>query len=614
MVLFLLILLLVSYQLLTTAKVNKKQSFLFLFYLSYINILATLFLWHVFNRALFNITAWLIPTAENLLNAILSLLVSLVLFNSLQLYLYLQKDKNFIKRQKLTVWQSISLILSVFLIFVGCLLYTSSHWVMTTMGNVRFDQIIYVMSQPLTGTDPDKIKDFIVGPLLSGVFYTSVFSSILYFYVTHSFGRKNQKNKKKRFIALPTLVLSLMVLIGGLFLGIHEIGYADVKAYYFESTKIYDDYYVDPERVELKFPEKKRNLIYIFLESMEGSYSSVNNGGIREENLIPNLTNLGLFEGINFSNGENLGGMMQIPGANQTASAMVAQTSGLPLRAASGLLNVNQYGKGEGLFFPGAYSIGEVLEKEEYNQMLFIGSKGEYAGRGSYFKQHGNYEIRDYQWAKEQSIIPEDYYVWWGYEDRKLFDFAKDSLQELSIKKEPFNFTMLTTDTHFEDGYATDETQDLFDDQYSNVIHDSDQRVFEFIEWIKQQPFYENTTIVIAGDHLTMDKDFFDGIDANYQRNVYNVFLNTEKKEYNNKNRLFSAVDMFPTTLSALNVEIPNNRLGLGVDLFADQETLMEQLGYENMYNEVSKRSTFYDKKLMQGSDYEVEESQKIKE
>src|SRR5699024_2033955 len=206
------------------------------------------------------------------------------------------------------------LILSVFLIFVGCLLYTSSHWVMTTMGNVRFDQIIYVMSQPLTGTDPDKIKDFIVGPLLSGVFYTSVFSSILYFCVTHSFGRKNQKNNKKRFIALPTLVLSLMVLIGGLFLGIHEIGYADVKAYYFESTKIYDDYYVDPEIVELKFPEKKRNLIYIFLESMEGSYSSVNNGGIREENLIPNLTNLGLFEGINFSNGENLGGMMQIPG------------------------------------------------------------------------------------------------------------------------------------------------------------------------------------------------------------------------------------------------------------------------------------------------------------
>src|SRR5699024_5596126 len=259
------------------------------------------------------------------------------------------------------------------------------------------------------------------------------------------------------------------------------------------------------------------------------------------------------------------------------------------------------------------YSIGEVLEKEEYNQMLFIGSKGEYAGRGSYFKQHGNYEIRDYQWAKEQSIIPEDYYVWWGYEDRKLFDFAKDSLQELSIKKEPFNFTMLTTDTHFEDGYATDETQDLFGDQYSNVIHDSDQRVFEFIEWIKQQPFYENTTIVIAGDHLTMDKDFFDDIDPNYQRNVYNAFLNTDKKDFNNKNRLFSAVDMFPTTLSALNVEILNDRLDLGVNLFSDQKNVMVQMGYENMHNEVSKRSTFYDKKLMQGSDYEVEESQKIK-
>src|SRR5699024_2998432 len=149
-----------------------------------------------------------------------------------------------------------------------------------------------------------------------------------------------------------------------------------------------------------------------------------------------------------------------------------------------------------------------MINKEGYNQILFMGSKSEFAGRNRYFEQHGNYDVRDYHWAIKKHLISKDYYEWWGYEDRKLFDFAKNSLQELSNKKEPFNFTMLTTDTHFEDGYATDETQDLFGDQYSNVIHDSDQRVFEFIEWIKQQPFYENTTIVIAGDHLTMDKDF----------------------------------------------------------------------------------------------------------
>lgn len=614
MLFFLAILLIVTYRLLSHTQINRKKIVFNLLYLSYIDLLLSLFLWHIFDRAIFNVKAWLIPTNNNLLNAVLSLLVSLILFNLLQLYLYLIKANKIHIRSSLSIWQKISFVISTLIIFVGTLLTTSSYWVMRTMGNVRFDQIIYVLSQPLTGTDPDKIKDYIADPLLNALFITSIICSILYFIISHSFKRKQDSIKKTNIlISIATIGTSLIAFIGGLSLGIHEIGYADVKAYYFESTKLYDDYYVDPRNVDLKFPEKKRNLIYIFLESMESSYTSVNNGGIKEENLIPNLTNLGLFEGINFSNSEDLGGMMQIPGANQTASSMVAQTSGLPLRATGGLLDVNQYGKGEGAFFPGAYSLGEILDQEGYEQMLFIGSKASFAGRGAYFTQHGNYEIRDYDWAKENNLIPDDYYVWWGYEDQKLFDFAKDSLTELSDRDKPFNFTMLTTDTHFENGYATDETEDLFGDQYSNVIHDSDKRVFDFLEWIKDQSFYDNTTIIVVGDHLIMDKDFFDNIDPDYQRSVYNVVLNANKNEASNKERLFSAVDMFPTTLSVLNVEIPNDRLGIGTDLFSETPTLMEKMGYESIYNELSKRSSFYDKYLMQGSDYEVEENNKDK-
>lgn len=194
-----------------------------------------------------------------------------------------------------------------------------------------------------------------------------------------------------------------------------------------------------------------------------------------------------------------------------------------------------------------------------------------------------------------------------GYEDEKLFDFAKDSLTEIADENEPFNFTMLTADTHYEDGYATDETPDLFEDQYSNVIHDSDEKIKEFIDWMKTQPFYEDTTVVLVGDHLTMDSDFFEDIDPSYQRTVYNVFLNTGKNEVNNNNRLFSALDMYPSTLSALDVQIPGDRLGLGVDLFSGEQTLMEQMGYEAFDEEMTKRSDYYDEYLMQGSDYDIE-------
>ncbi|GEQ38335.1 hypothetical protein TH5N_14630 [Tetragenococcus halophilus] len=83
--------------------------------------------------------------------------------------------------------------------------------------------------------------------------------------------------------------------------------------------------------------------------------------------------------------------------------------------------------------------------------------------------------------------------------------------------------------------------------------------------------------------------------------------MNTGKNEVNNNNRLFSALDMYPSTLSALDVQIPGDRLGLGVDLFSGEQTLMEQMGYEAFDEEMTKRSDYYDKYLMQGSDYDIE-------
>lgn len=56
----------------------------------------------------------------------------------------------------------------------------------------------------------------------------------------------------------------------------------DIKAYASNrstySTFI-DDNYIDPKSVDIQFPEQKRNLIYIYLESMENTYADEKNGG-----------------------------------------------------------------------------------------------------------------------------------------------------------------------------------------------------------------------------------------------------------------------------------------------------------------------------------------------
>ena len=122
----------------------------------------------------------------------------------------------------------------------------------------------------------------------------------------------------------------------------------------------------------------------------------------------------------------------------------------------------------------------------------------------------------------------------------------------------------------------------------------SSRQLVEFIRWIQQQPFYENTTIVLVGDHLTMDSDFCANVSPECQRGVLNIFVNAPVMAVNTKNRIASTMDMFPTTIAALGGEIEGDRLGLGTNLFSGRPTLAEELGMDQLNAEVRKNSLFY--------------------
>lgn len=155
---------------------------------------------------------------------------------------------------------------------------------------------------------------------------------------------------------------------------------------------------------------------------------------------------------------------------------------------------------------------------------------------------------------------------------------------------------MLTVDTHFEDGYICPLCgEEHGENQYGNVMSCASRQVVDFVNWVKEQPYYENTTIVIVGDHLTMDSDFCNTVSRSYQRGVYNTIINAPIEPIYEKNRVVATMDMFPTTLAALGVEIEGNRLGLGTNLFSELPTLAEQFGIEKLNQEIRKRSIFYE-------------------
>lgn len=479
----------------------------------------------------------------------------------------------------------IGIVCSFIIVTLAVLICFSIKWMFDTWINLSMDELIYHLTAPLEGTNKEMIWQYVRACVVPTVLIMTGITVLVLF------ERKREK-PCWRVIAVVVVVISILAQTCSVYGAWKKLDISGYMANQGEVSTFIDDNYVDPRNVELTFPEQKRNLIYIFLESMEDTYGDTENGGGFEENVIPELTSLAR-KNEDFSGKDTtLNGGYCMPGATWTMGAMFGQTSGLPLNISIDGNAMDTQGK----FFPEIITIGDILESAGYTQTLMMGSDATFGGRRNYFSQHGNYNIKDYNYAIEQGWIPEDYKVWWGYEDQKLFTYAKKELQELASGDQPFNLTLLTVDTHFEDGYPCKICSDTYgDNQYANVMACSSRQVSEFVKWIQQQDFYSNTTIVVTGDHLTMDSDFCDGVDDNYKRKVYTAYINADATSVSAK-REYTTYDNFPTTLAALGVQIEGDRLGLGTNLFSSIQTLVERYGYETEQKELQKKSDLIDK------------------
>ncbi|MCD8104620.1 MAG: LTA synthase family protein [Lachnospiraceae bacterium] len=385
----------------------------------------------------------------------------------------------------------------------------------------------------------------------------------------------------------------------------------------FDSSTFIAEVYVDPNSVELTFPEEKRNLIWIYVESAESSAQDTESGGLFDVNYIPEMTELAETY-VSFSQSELIEGASVAPASGWTVAGLVAQTVGLPLKLYGySAKSIDNTMKNYDYFLPGATTLGDILEANGYKNYFMCGSDFDFGGRRNYFTQHGNYDIYDYDRAIEDGKIDSDYYVWWGFEDEKLYEFAKEKLLEIADEDEPFNFSMLTVDTHHQNGYVCDLCEDTYDDQYANVWACASSQLYDFVSWIQEQDFYENTTIIITGDHCSMDSDFYgeytyDKHNGETVRKVYNAFINVDPSVADTdaqKNRKFTTQDFFPTALASLGVAIEGDRLALGTNLFSGTPTLSEEYGYEYLYTELNKKSVFYNQKLLYPSSENTDES-----
>jgi len=493
-----------------------------------------------------------------------------------------------------------------FVLLLALILASVVGWSIEYFG-VGLEQIIFTLTSPMKGANSgvvvvDAFKTCLPA-ILSVMAVYIAFAIIdcklnLKLAVTGKIGKKLVNFNLSKVFRAFICILCVVALFASAFYANSKydvVGYVKQKN---DTTTIYEDYYIDPRSVNITADSKPKNLICIYLESMEVSYSSTLEGGFQSENLIPNLTELA-YNNISFSNFSDkalLGGFHSVTGTTWTMGALFAFNTGVPFAFPVDANAMSDYEK----VASGIVTLGDVLKDKGYTQMFMCGSDGEFGGRKTFFEQHGDYNVFDYYAAIKNKYINEDYYVFWGLEDKKLYNMAKDELTKLSKSSKPFNFSLLTVDTHFPDGYICDLCGDEYGITAKNVVSCADKQIAEFIAWCKEQDFYKDTVIVLLGDHPRMETVL---VPENYigtYRLMYNCILNSDfdKELLNTTNRTFTAMDCFPTVLAAMGFNIEGDRLGLGTNMLSGKQTLPEEMGLEKFKSELSKRSNYYVKQF----------------
>lgn len=362
-------------------------------------------------------------------------------------------------RRHKTVFQKkylmIQLIALTVLYGVIAILVESAEWFQRWWGKISFATVVYQLTTPLKGTETSIIVSYCQGViplvitrlvLVLGFWYLFVrIFSVLDLEVHVRLLKKHFTVKMgKCFLRWGKVLFLLLLTLLSIYEISHEVealGIDDYIEEVRESSMIHEDYYVIPSESIMKFPDKKRNLIFIYMESMENTYASVEDGGGKPINYIPELTQLA-DEHVSISNTDKIGGIYANERSGWTIAALLGATSGVPYKIPGNELwgesSAGQYTE----FLPGLTTLGDILEKQGYQSYFLCGSEGEFAGRDLYFQKHGNYKILDYNYAVQNHYIPDDYFVFWGYEDHKMYDIAKQELAKIAQNEEPFNETV----------------------------------------------------------------------------------------------------------------------------------------------------------------------------
>lgn len=480
-----------------------------------------------------------------------------------------------------------------FFAILGAILFASSMWVQNTFGFVSFHQ--FLANLPTAGGgeggngDPEMIRSYFIEavgiPLLIlvalGIFYRLFLRAIV---------RRKPRTWMARSHALVSTAVAAALLAAGASSMSTTVSFPlYVRGLFTDETLA--NYYQSPEI--LSSPEEKKNLVLIYLESMDDAFSQED---IMGADLLSDLD-------AATDGWASVPKLTDNPYYAYTMGGIVDSQCGTPPKPADGMIITeaapeagNSISEGDEKFMPAATCLGDVLKADGYNNYYMGGAAAWFAYKGKFLETHGFDTVigRDNWVADGESELSG-----WGLSDQRLFTIAKERIKELHDADEPFTFSTITLDDHapiYDFGYCPDTSGSVA----NSTLRCQSEIVADFIDYMKDEGMLDDTVVVVMADHsMFMASEASDykrkmSFTELYQVPLYNRIWSPDGAEFARESGINA--NMYPTILELLGYELKDGRAGVGVSFqtpasaVADEKTIVP-LSYEETMLAFNSRS-----------------------
>ncbi|WP_164216110.1 LTA synthase family protein [Virgibacillus sp. YIM 98842] len=332
----------------------------------------------------------------------------------------------------------------------------------------------------------------------------------------------------------------------------------EIEAYVKENVR-------SSEKSDLYGVAEDKNVIFIWAESVQ---SFVINNDVNGEEITPFLNSLTEDEDTYYF--ENF--YHQTEQGKTSDSEFLVENSLYPLSRGAAFFT---HGQNE------YHGLSEMIKEKDYQSAVFHANNKSFWNRDQMYNSLGV----DHFYGEEAYEITAENSVGWGLKDKPFFE---QSIKYLQSMEEPYYAKFITLTNHFP--FELDEEDKSIEpyDSNSNTLNNffptvryMDESIELFFNQLKDAGIYEDSIIVIMGDH--------NGISANHNRSMAQYMDKDEITPYDYvqlqrvpffihipghgegeiKSEIAGQIDVKPTLLHMLGIETTHD-FYFGNDLFHD--------------------------------------------